>query len=486
MHIKLRDITNPFKKKMDNGAIYLEYSDNYKIALHRSLYTCEGSNPEMNSIYTQFIDKLNTDNRVRRLIKFYYKVENLDENDGAGSENVWIDMLQVGKNTPGNIYRYAYNYRNTANLQINVKSIKSVQFTDRLYHVYTIDHYDGTIHDSENICPLNKIYTRDKRYITISKYNIENPLSTKEHLKDDIKIELKDSPILQYNNTVKDTLVWLNGRFVETSTIEENDKVMFISKGMSSVNNQHVGFIGADPLVLKHNDGYQVASYEQTPSRNQFGPDFDICIFKWDNVTISKWNKPFQYKYDTLNYVDDLVTGSGLNDYTFSLKYIREIAFSKTIPESHFILYNGAIIDKDDYDIEGSSIIFKTMRSTVNSVITDTVAEYGKTPIVPHITTKFLPKPEDFRLVILSHSNPLKTIKLNRSSICHKNHPFSFHITFPKLNVGDMVLLDGIYERYLIHDQNCIRYPFTEYMARYEHRNVLSETKVMRIWINFD
>ena len=40
--IKLRDKTKPFISSMENGAIYFEYSDGYTIAMHRSLYNCEG------------------------------------------------------------------------------------------------------------------------------------------------------------------------------------------------------------------------------------------------------------------------------------------------------------------------------------------------------------------------------------------------------------------------------------------------------------
>ena len=107
--------------------------------------------PTNNLNYKNFIEKLSTDNRVRYLTKFYYKVDNLDD-PGNNNQEIWIDLKKVSNNTSGNIYRYAYDYRNTISLQVSVSEIKSVTYIDKNYNVYTIDHHDGKIYNNEIIC----------------------------------------------------------------------------------------------------------------------------------------------------------------------------------------------------------------------------------------------------------------------------------------------------------------------------------------------
>lgn len=478
MHARITDNVKNFRKSMDNGAIYFEYSDGYNIALYRSLYTCEGADSLKNIVYKTFIDQLSPDNRVRYLTKFYYKVENLDD-PGSNNQNIWIDMMKVSNVTSGDIYRYAYDYRSSTNLIVNIKNIKATHYIDKEYNIFNIDHHDGKIYDSENICPIVKIPTRDKRFVSVSSYNVDNPSSTKEHLKQDIRIELKSNSVIEYDESVDNTLVWVNGRFVETSKSTTNNKLMYIMNGISALDKHHVGFTGNEPLALKHGEGYPVASYEPDYSRFKFAPDFDINIFKWDNVKISKWNRPFSYKYEKYNYND----GEG---FTSTVKSIDSIGFSVPISKSHLIIYNGIVIDMNDYYISDNSIIFNNMKRKVDSIYNDAILEYGKIPNIHYIVESFLPKAEDFRLIQFTHEDPSITVNVNRSSVCYKNHPYPFHVTFPNINVGDMVLLDGMYERYLLHDKNVIRYPYTTYLARYSGRNMLRDTKVERIWLSYE
>lgn len=470
MHIKLRDNVKTFKERMDNGTIYLEFSDGYRIALHRSLYTCEDNDDDV--VYKNFIDCLISDNRTRRMTKFYYKVDNLTD-PGSNNQCIWINMFEVMKNTSRNIYFYAYENRNSLGLQVDIKHIKSVRYTDKNHMVHQIDHHDGTIIDNQNKCQVINYPTRDNRYVNVSRFDILNPDSIKEHLKDDIKIEITDD----YEFDIEDTLVWINGRFVETTKDIGNDnKVMYISKGIAHLNYQHNGFVGSDPLTPTHSDTFIPASYEFDSSRAHYGPDFDVKIFKWDGVGISDWSKPISYGYGSIEYSNE---DTGFNMH---IGHISDFSFSENIPENHIIMNNGIILDRDDYEIVGSKIILKSIKKTVNSVITDAVSEYGEITSLPYIIESFLPKGEDFRLITFSSKEDGVTIKLNRSPICFKNHPYPYHITFPDLSVGDMVLLDGIYERYSLLNQNVISYPYTDYLARYRDRNLLNETKVERVW----
>jgi len=475
MHIKLKDNVKSFKKSMDFGTIYFEYSDGYTIAMHRSLYNCE--NGIINLPYKKFIDLLSLGGKVRYLKNLFYKVENLD--DSGNNQDIWVDLKLISSNTSGNIYRYAYDYRNVANLQITVDKLKGVKYIDKNYNIYNIDSYDGKIHENEVSCNNIKIYTRDIRFIEKTRYNISDPMITKEYLKDDIRLLLKDVPTVQYSQSLKNTLVWLNGRFVELSIDETNEKLGYIVKGIGSTNFNLVGFRGNEPLVLNHTGSNPVASYEIEPSRLVYAPDIDVAIFKWENVNISEWVKPFSFIKDKYYYNDG-------NGFTFTVKYSKGITFSKDIPEnSHLIIHNGVVLNRKDYTIvNNSSIILNGIRGNVENVIVSSLNEYGNISTIPYIVNRNLPKPEDFRLVIFTHSDITKDLFLNRSNLNYKNHPFPFHVTFPNINVGDLVLLDGLFERYLLHDKNIIKYPYTTYLARYASRNLMSEVNVERLWFD--
>lgn len=476
LNIKLRDKTNSFKQSMNNGTIYFEYSNGFTIAMHRSLFTCEGTDTTKNLVYKKFIDMLNNDNKNIKLVKFYYKVENMDD-AGNDSQNIWVDLKLVSSNTAGNIYRYAYDYRNVENLQVSTKNIKLTTFIDKNYNVYTINHQDGKIYDNETVCNNIKIHTRDKRYIDIKRYNINNPLTIKEYLKDDIRIELKDVDIVNYSQSLKNTLFWLNGRFVEPTIDNNNEKIAYLIKGMGSVDYKHIGFIGSDPLTPSHGLNYPVASYEPTYSRFKYGPDYDINLFKWENVLISDWIKPFSFNNKKYYYSDNL-------GYNLTIKYPFEIIFPSSIPDTHLLIHNGIIMDRNEYSVYNNTIRLNTIREKVESVAVSSLEEYGKINSLKYIVEKNLPKASDFRLIVFSHEDITKNLILNRSNSSHKNHPYPFHVTFEKLNVGDLVLLDGLYERYLLHDQNIIRYPYTTYLSRYESRNLLKETNVERVWFS--
>jgi len=475
MHVKLRDITRPFKQSMDFGTIYFEFSDSYVIAMHRSLYTCEGTNTTENLPYKRFMDLLLADTKVRHLTKMYYKVENLV--DAGNNEDVWVDLKLISSNTAGDIYRYAYDYRSYANIQVPINQIKLTRFIDKNYNVFTIDSYDGKIHENETLCNNIKIHTRDKRYIDIKRYSISDPNTSKDYMKDDIRIELKDVETLQYNHDFNNSLFWLNGRFVEPSIDENNPKVAYLVKGIGSVDFHHVGFKGEEPLVLNHTGTNPVASYEPEFDRFVYSPDFDISIFKWEGVNISPWIKPFSFINDKYYYNN--------NGFSFTVRYSKGVIFPTPITENHMIIHSGVVLNRNDYTIiNDTTIILNGIRGKVESIIVSALEEYGEIGTINHIVEKALPKVEDFRLVKFSHNNPLRDLRINRSSLCYKNSPYPFHVTFTDLRVGDIVLLDGLYERYLLHDQNVIRYPYTVYMARYSSRNLLKETNIERIWFN--
>ena len=70
---------------------------------------------------------------------------------------------------------------------------------------------------------------------------------------------------------------------------------------------------------------------------------------------------------------------------------------------------------------------------------------------------------------------------MKRSTCCATNFPYYREITFPKIESGDMVLINGTYNRFeWIHD-NTIYYPKFTYSYNEEESNI-KPSEVERIY----
>ena len=470
MHLPVRLNVNGFIKSMPRGALYFEFSDGIRLAYDKDLYESKYGVDDDSKVspYKKYIAKLSSDNRVRRLVKMYYKAYDISEPNNINTPTQWVDMMAIlQKGTVSNPYKYAFDYKQF--FTIDVDNIKSCEYTGANYSIHQIGERDGII-DSDSL-PISYIPIRDKNVVSINQIDMDNPSRVDQfHLKQDIRVDI-DTEF----DTLDNVLTWLGGVFVDHIDNSSDGSSIIIPKGKMFLNTKLVGYNGTEPLTPKPGM-LACASYEPDPARADYRWDFDIRFFKWKDVKISNFESPVVSNYD--EYRD--------HAYDFTIDYIKSIFFNAPIDENHLLLLNGVVVDRDDYDIKGDEIILKNVKLKVIELINEAYDEYGAIKTIGNIVENRLPSGGHFSLIRFSSVDGIKKIKLNRSKWCHKNHPYPFHVTFPEYNIGDLVLLDGMFEKYMLIDNKIIRYHLTDYIARYEDHNVMSDVNVERIWFTIE
>lgn len=477
MQLPVKSKLNTFITRMDNGAIYWEFSDGYRIAMAKDVYEYVTPNTTEKP-YREFIDKLICDKRTRHLTKVLYKAFNTLEPLNPAS--AWVNLLKVYQTgVVKNVYTYAWD--NKTVISIDTSIIKSVEYIDKTFTTHIISECDGTVETQTNHAPVSNFPMKDRNVITIEQYNVENPsMVGNYHLKQDIKITV-DHNYGDFENII----AWVGGVFVVHDFIDpENLQEIVLQKAKMFLKTRVVGYKGLEPLTPKSgNDA--CATYEPDPAREDKRWDFDIRIFKWRNVKVSNWISPTLSNYDQYIHHDDNIVGIVKE---FAIDYIASLFFNDNIDENHILLLNGIVVDREDYDIVGDEIRFKGIRQQVTSLIDDAYREYVDTneitnvKLISNIVESLLPKGDDFNLIKFSHVDPTKTVTLNRSNQCYKNHPYPYCVTLPQYNVGDMILVDGVFEKYRVEEHNVIRYPLTEHTPISYNGNFVTESKIERLW----
>jgi len=536
MHLKLLDKTTGFKKSMDNGALYFEFSDGSRIAMHRDLYLNDNkvttfesdikrsipkATLERTAVYRAFMQRMLSDS-TKKLNKLFYKPRLHNDENG-----VWVNILTASYNALEGFLSKEFLDKvdntwvgggdNTTGAAGGYPSVDLKQINTVTYWGIRGDFYgpggqivsdigfgDGRGSDLTKIRDCDNVYfpTSGKwsnktgdfnesgwtRVIEVSKIDMDNPTNYAPHTYRDIKITMKPNEDLGYRaeliNT-DNTLTWLNGVFVNTT--KESDTVMYIKDGMNFVNYHFSDVKGSEAIPMEHT-GFLTAAYDIPDDRKVFTPDFDLAIFKWKGVKISDWSNGYNASYKEYRFLNDPSKPGHLGyDYRMVIDYLYSLDFIEEIGENHILMCNGQIYPRHMYEIvkstggKRSKVIFKVDRWHLDELCINAIREFGRTGNTSWYVEKALPRGSDFSLIQFTNSDPYKKIQLNRSPILHKNHPYPMFITFPEFNVGDMVLLDGYYDRYLLHHRNIITYPGVTYRALYSDKSYLNETYVERL-----
>ena len=91
-----------------------------------------------------------------------------------------------------------------------------------------------------------------------------------------------------------------------------------------------------------------------------------------------------------------------------------------------------------------------------------------------------------YSLVNFESEDSSKELYLRQSNSCAVNFPYKNEITFSKLNIGELVLIKGLYVPYLIEHANTIKLPRTKYsfdetkINSWEEADYLQESEVVR------
>ncbi len=471
-HLSIADKIGSFKLVMDVGALYWEFSDGLRIALHKDVYESSYVDKNGDTVFgkKEFINRLICQDR--KIVKVFYKSYNMDDLDTTGQ---WVDLTKVySRGILKDVYRRAYALRNS--ISIDVKNIKSVEYTDTELKLHTIEEFDGVYTPGVQHVHFP---TKGNFAVMVKQYSITQPnMVNNNHMKNDLHVEVPRA----YKHDLKNTLVWLNGAFVKHDIINhDNNKEAVIKNGKSYLGTHVVDYSGNEPH--KFAGGTRFATLDPDEDREVRRYDFDIDIIKWDGVVFSDWLSPILTNYES--YLYDYKAGNIVLD----IDYPTKLSFDTPVnANAHILLLDGIVVDREKYDVVDNYVILKSVDRVVKNNIRAILTARGPRLVkgLGHRIESTIAKGGRYNLINLSHEDDTKTITLNRSSNCLTNYPYPYYVTFPKFKLGDIVLLDGIFERYLAHSTNSIRYHYTDYMARYSDKNILSDTKVERLWISID
>lgn len=148
----------------------------------------------------------------------------------------------------------------------------------------------------------------------------------------------------------------------------------------------------------------------------------------------------------------------------YSADYKKEITFGVEIKDTHFLMRNGVIIDPSEYELKSNkrTVVLTKIEKEIEMLKRELKSMFGKEYIF-HLN-KYLYN-FDYKLINFTYSGDDKsdyTIDIIRNRNMIINHPYPMHVIIPDLQIYDIPMVDGTYERYEIKGDNVIAFPYTE------------------------
>jgi hypothetical protein len=163
---------------------------------------------------------------------------------------------------------------------------------------------------------------------------------------------------------------------------------------------------------------------------------------------------------------------------------------------AHFIICNGRVLTKDEYSIDPTNprkVILEKVESSANELLRELISDINNYPeyytnVNPLRLLYRTVSQKTYSLVNFTAEDTTKELYLKQSNSCAVNFPYKREITFSKLNIGDLVLIKGLYVPYIIEHMNTIKIPRTKYgfdetlTNAWEEADYLREKDVVRYY----
>ena len=485
VRVNIKEVLGSFLDTMPPGSVYYEFSDNSRFAFDADLLA---TNLEIAGNVNRKISSRNT-----KLIKWYYKTRNYD-NPGT-NDGIWVDMstiirlpitysgmfdFDVSSFTSLEYYKAYILTKDTPDSPVIVgpSSLLSVKYTSIDNKVYHINEGDGYILGPDNDEMLHPevlpIIDKLNTHYSVIQYNVDNPnlggITENTHIKDDLAI----SPIEGKGEDLHNCLLWLGGRLIDYNRISNGG--IQIPKGTKYLGKMAIGYKTVRSSTTNKEtanvsiDGDELISY-----------DMSIRAVKWKGVTLSPFHRPI--RGNETSYIHDEMIGN--YPYKHIFKIIDRLEFDVNVREdSHILVYNGSIVDPSSYRIiNGNEIEILNAQDILSDIINDYSSSNYSEGRLDSLVNNSLPKADDFSVINLTYSTGSTRNKLRvmHDTNCIKNYPYPFHMTFKNFKIGNIVLLDGMFEPYLMYSSNVIRYQYNNRLTRYSDFNVLSDSIVTNL-----
>ena len=387
------------------------------------------------------------------------------------TNGVWVDYRKCLTVYPQlSILVSSIRYEDKVKVDVNI--LPKCTFTDADKYVHYIDEHDGQ--DNDLSLPSLEVDTNDPEQVTFRPFSINNPQLPKSasHVMQDLRVSVPQG------FKAEDFLVWLNGAFVPSIQDNTYENVMYLANAMTMIDTHVINQVSG---ALAHPKGAN-ATVVLDEDNDEYRWDVRLHFFGWKNVKVSKWYKPQSTEKTPI-----------IHNYS-SVYIVKTITFPVEINENaHFIMYNGVVLSPEEYTIDPHDKRKITLNNVerdaymlLNSILND-IAYDMKNGTSYYANVKPLKLIQDaltertYSLVNFSSTEDGKTLYMKRSCACATNFPYFREVTFPEINCGDLVLINGTFNRYeWIHD-NTIFFPKFKYTYTAEEANI-KETKIQRIY----
>lgn len=361
------------------------------------------------------------------------------------SNGVWCDynLLMTAFFATTELDKAATMWEETVKIP-DISILPKCKFIDSEGYIHYIDAADG-IENDESVISID-LDTNSSEVVSYEPYSLKDPTLpfSARHIMMDLKVQIPE------NYKKNQFLVWLNGAFVPTVKDANYDNIFFIENAMTMIGSKVIN----QSLGAAHKMGENATVIENVEN-DEYRYDANLRFFGWKGIHVSDFFKPIRSEQIPVTY-------------NFESVYpIQKIEFAEEInKDAHVIICNGKILPPDDYDIDNSNprlVILKKVESEAYSLLNEIVRDINENVsyydhvnplrLISHIIAN-----KNYSLVNFYSDDPEKKAKLVISKSCSVNFPYKNEVTFPKLNIGDMILLRGMYNEYLWEHQNTIKF----------------------------
>jgi len=408
-----------------------------RTGLHKEWLDGEGL-PTGKTYYTEVISPRIT---YEQVVNIFYKNTN----------GVWIDYTKYLNTYPSvPLLTGAVIYEDL--FKVNKKYIPQTIFIDNEHFVHYIDAKDGDYSDSIHVHYIDE---KNRNKVIIQPYSVTEPTlpSTAKHMMQDVRVRV-------INEDPSTMLVWFNGVFTPILQDQSYSDVFYIRNGMSLVNTEVYEQKSNAPVSIQPTGSYQTATVYESEEYNSYRYNFNLRIFKWDGVTVGDWTTPVSA--ETIPIIHD-----------YAAVYIpKTLLFPFEVnTDAHMLFVNGIVIDPKEYSVDVHDkrkvILHNVYRQGLNllnemifEINSNPVQYIGTTPLAM-IRSSLIEK--TYSLVNFTSSVPNKTLHLTYSKANAVDFPYRHEITFANLDLGDLVLVDGVYIPYEWVHKYTIKHPVKQF-----------------------
>ena len=192
---------------------------------------------------------------------------------------------------------------------------------------------------------------------------------------------------------------------------------------------------------------------------DEYRYDVNLRLFGWRGVKVSNFFKPITSTTTPITYNFE------------SIRPLKTLTFSVEVNKNaHLIICNGKVLSPDEYTIDPEdpkTIVLKNVEYECNMLLNELIAEIDENleyyeNVNPLHLLRSMVLERTYSLVNFTAEDNTKELYLRNSNACAVDFPKKGEIMFSSLKIGDLVLVDGLFEPYLWVHQNTIKFPKME------------------------